>query len=776
MNLKATTSGRKRKIMRSVALVFILLFLAISGNAVFIGIKSTYDQHQRVAEQLEIKSHSATTVQKNELEKLNIISSIIINQRARFNLFLDYDNITAIQLMLKSIATLYDIDIAIIFDEDGNLLTTYPGGARNKKEDVYKSLIQSNRAGVGIEEIQPEILLDQSIASRKLHPTTSPLNIQQNNHYLAYKSVIHQISDTGDIYAYILLLKFINGNKKLARQMAVMTGAEIIFFDREKNTILTSFDNPNISYPAGNVIQLDSDISYFTKLTPIFNFSNNVIGTVSVALDQKPLRQNRKRIIINNLIPFVISLFISVFLFLLLKFKVFNKITSLVNGLHRVTEEEGNLSIRLPISEKSRKNESRDEVEQMLLDFNLMMDKLEGANDQLNYEMQERKQADIALRQAQKMETVGLLAGGVAHDLNNILSGIVTYPQLILMKLPQDSPIREDIELIQKSGEKAAVVVQDLLDLSRRGVAVNKVMNLNRHIKELINSPEYNAILASYPDTVLNTDLDPKLINIKGSPPHLSKTIINLISNGIESMPDGGDLSITTENCYIDTPIRGYDTIEEGEYVVMTITDTGIGINEDELERIFEPFYTKKIMGRSGTGLGMAVVWGTVKDLNGYIEVESKKDKGTSFILYFPAIRKDVTQEPEEIEFEQLLGQGESILVVDDIVEQREIASQMLDKFGYEVTTVPSGEQAVEYLKKHSVDLVILDMVMEPGMDGLETYKQILAIHPKQKAIIASGYSETDRVKETLKLGASACVKKPFLLSVIGFAIKKALK
>ncbi len=776
MGLKPHISGNKREIIRNVVLVFLLLFLAICGNAVFIGVKSSDDEKKRIVEQLDVKARSSITVQNNELEKLNIISSIIINQRSRFNDFLDYDNITAIQHMLKSIVTLYGLDLAVIFDEDGHLLTTYPGGVRDTKEKLYRDLIEETRAGVGITQVQPGVLIDQSLWSRVFLPKIDLQRMQGKSEYLAYRSVIHQISDTGDIYAYILLMKFINGNTQLADQMVTITGADIVFYDKNRKTVLTSFDQSDIPFPIDNKINLNSKTEYFSTLTPLFDFSNDVVGYLAVALDQKLFKTSWKKIIINNIIPFIISLFISVFLFFFLKLKVFNKISLLVTGLHRVTEEEGNLSIRLPISEKSQKDKNRDEVEQMLHDFNRMMDKLQGANDKLNFEMQERKQAAKALQQAQKMETVGLLAGGVAHDLNNILTGIVSYPELILLKLPPDSPIREDVELIKKSGKKAAVVVQDLLTLSRRGVSVSEIMDLNLHINEQIESPEYKELLSSYSRTHLVRNLDPHLLHIKGSPSHLSKTIMNLLNNAMESMPNGGELSISTENRYIDTPISGYDTVNEGEYVVLTIKDSGIGIHEDDLDRIFEPFYTKKVMGRSGTGLGMAVVWGTVKDLNGYIEVESRKGLGTSFTLYFPATRESISVKEEEVGVRHLLGCGESILVVDDVVEQREIASRIFDKLGYRVTTAASGEEAVEYLKKNRVDLVVLDMIMEPGIDGLETYKRILAYHPEQRAIIASGYSETDRVKQTLQLGASAYVKKPFLLGEIGLAVKQALQ
>jgi len=207
----------------------------------------------------------------------------------------------------------------------------------------------------------------------------------------------------------------------------------------------------------------------------------------------------------------------------------------------------------------------------------------------------------------------------------------------------------------------------------------------------------------------------------------------------------------------------------------LSVTDSGIGISPKDIERIFEPFYTKKTMGRSGTGLGMAVVWGTVKDHRGYFDLSSMEGQGTEITLYFPATRKNFHPEPEIASIQELMGTGESILVVDDIEAQRQIAAEMLEKLGYQVVTVSSGEAAVAYLQEHSADLLVLDMIMEPGIDGLETYRKILKSNPCQKSIIASGYSESIRVKEALELGAGSYVKKPYLLEKIGRAIKAEL-
>lgn len=344
------------------------------------------------------------------------------------------------------------------------------------------------------------------------------------------------------------------------------------------------------------------------------------------------------------------------------------------------------------------------------------------------------------------------------------------------MDLPKDSPLRKPILTIQKSGEKAAVIVQDLLTLARRGVSITDVLNLNHIISEQLKSPEFEKLISFYPDVKAKTDLEKDLLNIKGSAAHLSKSVMNILSNAAEAMPGGGTVLISTENLYLDRPIKGYNHVESGEYVTVTFSDTGMGIPEEDAKRIFEPFYTKKVMGRSGTGLGMAVVWGTVKDHKGYIDIQSMVGKGTTFTLYFPVTREEIAKDESLLPIVDYMGKGELILVVDDVEEQREIATGMLRKLGYSVTSVSSGEEAVEYLKTDSADLIVLDMIMDPGINGRETYERIISLYPNQKAIIASGFSETDDVKAAQKLGAGQYIKKPYTLEKIGIAVKDELK
>ena len=388
---------------------------------------------------------------------------------------------------------------------------------------------------------------------------------------------------------------------------------------------------------------------------------------------------------------------------------------------------------------------------------------------------EERKKLEERLSRAEKMEALGTLAGGVAHDLNNVLGIVVGFAQMLLLEAEKYSSIRPQLEHIMKGGQRCAAIVDDLLTLARRGVSNRQVFNINKVITDLQQSPELEKLRSYHPAVKIQTDLEPGLLNILGSSVHLYKTLYNLLSNASEAMHNGGILTIKTSNQYLEKPIQGYEEIQEGDYVVLSVSDTGEGIPASDLKRIFEPFYTKKVMGKSGTGLGLAVVWGTVKDHSGYISVQSEEGKGSTFTLYFPVSREEISSESPALAISEYMGHGESILVVDDIEEQRDLASSMLSKLNYKVSSVPSGEQALEYLKNHHVNLIILDMIIEPGIDGLETFKKIIEFKPGQKVIMVSGFAEMEHIKSAQELGAGPFVQKPYIIENLASAIRRHL-
>lgn len=245
---------------------------------------------------------------------------------------------------------------------------------------------------------------------------------------------------------------------------------------------------------------------------------------------------------------------------------------------------------------------------------------------------------------------------------------------------------------------------------------------------------------------------------------------MNLVINAIEAVNGKGSITLTTAN----TMRSGNQPDIGNAQVVLSVTDTGPGIDKKDVEHIFEPFYTNKVMGKSGTGLGLTVVWNTMEDHNGNIEVESG-DEGTTFKLFFPVAEGEGSNQAAVFNVSEFMGKGESILVVDDEPQLRDIASQILNSLGYATMTAESGETAIQFLKETAFDLVILDMMMEPGINGRETYQKIIEFRPQQKAIIASGFSESSDVEVALKCGVGSFLKKPYSLQELCVAVKEEL-
>ncbi|MDR9500752.1 MAG: response regulator [Desulfurivibrionaceae bacterium] len=378
------------------------------------------------------------------------------------------------------------------------------------------------------------------------------------------------------------------------------------------------------------------------------------------------------------------------------------------------------------------------------------------------------------LSRVQKMEDIGVMAGGVAHELNNILSGIVSYPELLLMQLPANSPMCGPLETIKDSGRRAAAVVADLLTVARGVAKATEVANPNNFIEFYLQSAEYNELCRCHPLVLIQTNLATDLKNIRCSEVHIMKVLTNLINNAAEAINGRGVITISSSQEQMEDYFALEHDIAPGEYSVLSICDDGPGLAEDDLNRIFEPFFTKKLMGRSGTGLGLTVVWNTMRDHGGVV-IAASSPQGSCFRLYFPACHEEITLAAQETDLAAYQGNNETILVVDDDKQQRFICKKILTAMGYRVQTAASGEEAIDSLREQGVDLVVLDMIMAPGMNGKETYTRIRELHPGQKAIIASGFSQSEDVTETLNMGAGQYIRKPYTMTQLGGAVKTEL-
>ncbi|MBT3192897.1 MAG: response regulator [Verrucomicrobia bacterium] len=381
-------------------------------------------------------------------------------------------------------------------------------------------------------------------------------------------------------------------------------------------------------------------------------------------------------------------------------------------------------------------------------------------------ELQER------LMRSERMESLGILAGGVAHDLNNILGPIVAYPELIAEELPETGQTRKFLGEIEKSAHRAAAVVQDLLTMARRGNYILEPVDVNHLVENYAGSLAFKELQGRHPKCTLQLQLGEDLPPALGVSHQLNQAIMNLVMNAYESVSHTGSVTVITECAEVREHASIYVTIRSGQYVILRVRDTGTGIPPENLEHIFEPFYSKKKMGRSGSGLGLTVVYGVVRDMGGYVDVDTQPNTGTEMRLYLPV--SDLAIEDERTVVERCTGH-ERILIVDDTREQRQLAKHILSDLGYAVETASNGREAIAQLQDHAVNLVLMDMIMEDDLDGLDTYKAILKIHPNQKCLVVSGFSETDRVRETLECGAGGFISKPYSIDQLSSAIREEL-
>jgi len=372
------------------------------------------------------------------------------------------------------------------------------------------------------------------------------------------------------------------------------------------------------------------------------------------------------------------------------------------------------------------------------------------------------KLLEAQLAHAQKMEAVGTLASGIAHDFNNLLQGITGYAQILLFNKKKNNPDYKKLDAIFQTGERAAQLVQQLLLFSRKVTTERKPFDLNQEVLKIIKMLE-----RTIPKMVA-IELYPGkgLWQVKGDPVQIEQILLNLGSNAADAMPNGGKLSIETKNVVLDNQsAKIYPEVESGNFVQIKVSDTGHGMPEKIVEHIFEPFFTTKDIGK-GTGLGLASVYGIVKNHDGHITCESKVDQGTTFSIYLPVTKQTDNDEINISKTKSLKGGVETILVVDDEAVIREFTSKVLKNYGYTVITASNGEDALEIYTKKSeeIDLVIMDLGM-PGMGGYRCLKEILIIDHLAKVIIASGYAIDDQIKKTLEPETLGFIGKPYTIN-----------
>ena len=379
-----------------------------------------------------------------------------------------------------------------------------------------------------------------------------------------------------------------------------------------------------------------------------------------------------------------------------------------------------------------------------------------------------RKKLEAQLQQAKKMESIGTLAGGIAHDFNNLLMGIQGYASLMLMELDAGHPHYEKLRAIEKQVQSGADLTRQLLGFARGGRYEVRPTDMNRLIAATAalfgRTKKEIRIHEKYGEGLWAVDAD------RGQ---MDQVLLNLFVNAWQAMPGGGDLFLQTDNVHLDTASVAPYEIQPGPYVKVSVTDTGVGMDEKTRQRIFDPFFTTREMGR-GTGLGLASAYGIIKGHGGFINVYSEKGHGTTFSIYLPASTREAVREAPP---KSAIRRGhETVLVVDDEPMILDVTREMLEGLGYRALVAQGGADALEvYRADHGrIDLVILDMIM-PGMGGGELLDRMKAVNPGVRVILSSGYSINGEAKAILARGARLFLQKPFRLDDLSQKIREAL-
>ncbi len=636
----------RNTLARKIIFLFSTLICLIVGNALY----STVKQSQDAAERIDINLTSNLTIIQSILDNQVVlqqsVSNIIREQNQKFVTFLDYDKIAPITIMLHNIANKNNLDLLLLFDEDKKLTATSTKGISIENTAGYATLLHPSLQRAGLEKIPGSIVSE--LLPKKHYGGESDL--------LAFKSVTHLYHDSGETYGYIVSLKILNNDKPLADRLSDISDGEIIILDSNKNIILSSFPGTPDSLPRQDTTTHSSNgRKYYLKQMPLKNVFGAPVGSVITALNSTPFLKERRLLLINNLLPFVATVTVLFLLFIMLKIRVFHRITALIQALETVAGDGRDLSIRLQTN-TSPGGQPLNEVEKMCHDFNLMMNRLETTYQKLETA---RKAAEVA------NVTKSEFLANMSHEFRTPLNAIIGFSEILLDRHfgELNDTQTEYLNDVLQSSRHLLALINDILDLSKVEAGRLEIHPGPVEIKHLIKrSLVMIKEKANRHNIVLSLDLqDCVPVTIWADERKLKQIFYNLLANAVKFSRDNGQVTLTAARMegktvplpeYLQAAARSGGFLQN-QYLFITIQDKGIGIPPDMLEKIFDPFEqvdTSTTRNYQGTGLGLSLTRRLIELHGGLIWATSTgTDMGSTFSFILPLDSKNKSRNTDHI-------------------------------------------------------------------------------------------------------------------------------
>jgi signal transduction histidine kinase len=610
-------------------------------------------------------------------------------------------------------------------------------------------------------------------------------------------------SDDGTVAGYLVRWRKLTATADTRQQLTKLLGTSAtLYLGNHEDDTWTDFVNI-VGKPSVDVRAKEDIFTYVRGNAEVIGLARPIAGTPWLILIEfpddvvlKPVNGYVKRMVVIGLFLFVMGIAGA----FVLSRNITSPLYQLTAGATAMSRGDHSRTVNI---------HQNDELGQLAKAFNAMTEKVRGSQRELERKVQERtaqleeanrrleslseshahkrsvaeKERTDALEalhntekqlvQSQKLEAVGRLAGGISHDFNNLLTVILGYSDIMKRNLPERDPLRRNLEEIIKASERAASLTRQLLAFSRKQVMQPKVFDLDTVVRDL--EKMLRRMIGE--DIELRVTAESELANIKADPVQLEQVIMNLVINARDAMPKGGKLSIETANVYLDESYsRDHVSVVPGDYVMVAISDTGCGMNEETRQRIFEPFFTTKEQGK-GTGLGLSMVYGIVKQSGGNIWVYSEEGRGTTFKIYFPSVTAEAEEYKRAANGVEMPGGSETILLVEDAELVRTLARQVLETAGYRVFEAANADAAIrlcDSINGDRIDLLLTDVVM-PGMSGNDMSRILLAKHPDMPVLYMSGYTDDAIVQHGVLEPGINFLQKPFTPAALTLKVREVL-